>query len=519
MGGSLAGTLRTVKPEGRETPWNGGTPGGIEAADVNMYASRGFMEWEIGDIDVVRRGRKFHLFHLVLPNHDYIAHAISEDGLNWKRTRNAIFTGEPGAWDDDMLWTMHVSQHPVSRIYEMFYTGLNRAENGNYQRIGRAVSRDLRRWHKELELNLPLLPSGPAYELPAQSGRGWVSFRDPFLFRQEDQDWLLLCARVPEGPVNRRGCVGLVRRTPGGYEVEPPLFYPRMYDDVECPCLVELGGTCYLLGSIREELAVRYWWSDRFRGEYRSFNPNLLLPLGNYAARIMRDGPRLLLFSFYVNGLDAHAGARSLPPPKEVRQRADGRLELVSYHRWNLMKRSARPIGSGDFRAVLDNPTALCEASGDHLRFSCRSGFEVFALAVPEASWVWEMDWQTFRQGACGIVFALDDRLSAYFIDLDTERGSARIRAWGCRPERVFQNYIFESLQSCDFTPIADRRYALRLVRWGSYLELSVNGVVRLSLVDSRFTGRSIGIYLESAEVALAALTLNPLEDPAHDFG
>jgi len=270
-----------------------------------MYTSRGFREWEIGDIDVIRRGRNFHLFHLVLPNHDYIAHAISQDGMTWMRTRNAIFTGEPGTWDDDMLWTMHVSYHPVRKLYEMFYTGLHRAENGYFQRIGRAVSRDLMAWRKENEQNLPLLPTGVEYEGPGYSERGWVSFRDPFLWRDANQDWLLLCARVIGGPVSRRGCVGLVRRTPEGYQIEPPLYFPRMYDDFECPCLVELEGTFYLIGSIREDVEVHYWWCETFQGEYRAFNNNVLLPKGNYAARAMRDGARTPLPGHPLEALEA----------------------------------------------------------------------------------------------------------------------------------------------------------------------------------------------------------------------
>ena len=482
-----------------------------------MYTSRGFREWEIGDIDVIRRGRTFHLFHLVLPNHDYIAHAVSEDGMTWQRTRNAIFTGEPGSWDDDMLWTMHVSFNPGLRLYEMFYTGLHRAENGFVQRIGRAVSRDLLRWRKENQHNLPLLPAGVHYEGPGFSGRGWISFRDPFLVRIDQQEWLLLCARILGGQVNRRGCVGLVRRAPDGYHLEPPLFIPRMFDDIECPCLVELDGTYYLIGSVREDVEVHYWWCESFRGEYRAFNDNVLMPRGNYAARIMRDGGQVLVFTFYVDGLDVASGTRSLPPPKQVRRRSDGKLELVSYHRWAGKVKSAASLQMDQFKACLENPTAACEAQGERLRFSCRSGFELFLAPVAEPFWIWELEWQTLQQGGCGLVFDLDERFSGYFISLDTERGTASIRAWGSRPERVFQNYIYEGLQTGEFTAIADRRYALRLIRWGSYIELSVNGVVRLSLVDARFIGRRLGIFLESAEIALSSLSLSFLEPPVHD--
>ena len=107
---------------------------------------------------------------------------------------------------------------------------------------------------------------------------------------------MLLCARTREGMVNRRGCVGLMRRTPDGLPPEPPLFFPRMYDDIECPCLVQLEGTFYLIGSIREDVEVHYWWCESFLGEYRSFNDNMLMPRGNYAARIMRDGDKVLIY-------------------------------------------------------------------------------------------------------------------------------------------------------------------------------------------------------------------------------
>jgi beta-fructofuranosidase len=482
-----------------------------------MYTSRGFREWEIGDIDVLRRGRTFHLFHLVLPNHDYIAHAVSQDGMTWERTRNAIFTGEPGSWDDDMLWTMQVSRNPARNCYEMFYTGLHRAEHGYFQRIGRAVSRDLMVWHKENDHNLPLLPSGTFYEGPGYSERGWVSFRDPFLWRSAGQEWLLLCARVIGGPVSRRGCVGLVRRDPEAYVLEPPLFYPRMFDDIECPCLVELEGTFYLIGSIREDAEVHYWWSDTFQGEYRAFNHNVLLPRGNYAARTMQDGARTLIYTFYIDGLNVENGTRSLPPPKELRKRADGRLELVSYHRWEGKVRGSIPLSKDLFHPCLENPTAGFEAEGEPIRFSCRSGFELFTAPAGEGSWIWEMEWQTLRQGDCGLVFGLEDLLNGYFISLDTERGTAQLRAWGNRLERVFQNYIYESLQIGDFTPMPDRRYQIRLIRWRGYIELSVNGVVRLSLVDARFSGRSLGIYLESAEITLTSLSLRTLEGSGAD--
>lgn len=482
-----------------------------------MYTSRGFREWEIGDIDVIRRGAEYHLFHLVLPNHDYIAHAVSGDGMNWKRTRNALFTGDPGSWDDDMLWTMHVSRNPKLRLFEMFYTGLHRAESGYIQRIGRAVSRDLLRWRKENELNLPLAPRGLHYEVAGQSERGWISFRDPYLFRHEDHDWLIICARVPKGLISKRGCVGLVRREADGYQLMEPLFFPRMYDDIECPCMVTLDGSYYLVGSIREDVEVHYWWSESFRGDYRSFRNNILLPRGNYAARTMQDGPHTLIFSFFIDGLNVENGVRSLPPPKQLRRSERGGLELVSFHRWQEKKRSSRNFQAANFRTHLDNPTASFERRERSFEFSCRNGYELFTIPEDDGSLLWEGIIRVASQGRCGLVFGLDDALNGYFVSIDAVRGYSLIRAWGTRPERVFQNYIYEDLQGMTFPPNPDGRYAFSLIRWGSYIELSIDGVVRLTLVDARFKGRNLGIYVESAEIRLEDSLIHALEAPSHD--
>jgi hypothetical protein len=45
-----------------------------------MYSGSGFEASELGDVDVIHAGGLYHLFHLVFPNHDYIAHAVSWDG-------------------------------------------------------------------------------------------------------------------------------------------------------------------------------------------------------------------------------------------------------------------------------------------------------------------------------------------------------------------------------------------------------------------------------------------------------
>src|SRR5688572_10314445 len=143
-----------------------------------MYSGSGFSDWEIGDITVIIHNDVYHLFHLIIPNHDYIAHAISMDGISWKRVKNALFVGDPGEWDDDMLWTMHVYEWEDRFI--MYYTGLQRKDRGIVSRIGIAESTDLINWIKIKKENYPVEPRGIFYETSNENPRTWLSFRDPF---------------------------------------------------------------------------------------------------------------------------------------------------------------------------------------------------------------------------------------------------------------------------------------------------------------------------------------------------
>lgn len=291
----------------------------------------------IGDVDVLYHDGLYHLFHLVLPNHDFIAHAVSTDALNWRRINNALFIGEPGSWDDLMLWTMHVSADPhQAGRWRMFYTGLSRRDQGDYQRIGLAVSDDLYHWEKapvnwedhrgsrdpdrvkaalkisrqkpmpradapfERESCFPLEPDPKYYESSLDEGRHWISFRDPFFYHDGHDGWLLASARTNHGPVVRRGCVALLKEvSPNHFVAQQPLHHPRIYDDIEVPNLMRVGDDHYLIGSIREDAKIRYWHSDALREHWQSYQDNVLLAQGNYAGRVCRDDKGWLLWNFY----------------------------------------------------------------------------------------------------------------------------------------------------------------------------------------------------------------------------
>jgi beta-fructofuranosidase len=491
-----------------------------------MYSGSGFSDWEIGDITVIIHEGIYHLFHLIIPNHDYIAHAVSADGISWKRVKNALFVGDPGEWDDDMLWTMHVCEKTGKgkgkgssvRGFEMYYTGLQRKDRGVISRIGLAESKNLLDWKKVNKKYLPIEPKGIYYETSRTNPRKWLSFRDPFRFDYDGEAYLLICARSIYGPVSRRGCAGMAKIKNNKVELLPPLLYPMVYDDIECPCVFGLNGNFYLIGSIREDIKVRYWFSPEFLGEYHSFHSDVLLPQGNYAARTVKDGDHLLVYNFFYAYGNINA-MRVLPPPKEFGTDKEGRLLLKSYYRWEQMAETI--IYQSEIRIVehiLSNPTATSDIQPDKWTCGSRSGYEIFCFKKPSTGFIWEGILTVEGMGKLGLVSDMDEEGSGYFISFDVQNGLLQLRAWGFNPLNTRQNFIFNDIQSGVFKLNGKKTFLFRLIRYGNYIELSINDEVKLTLMDYTYSGNGLGLYSASSVISLQNSTIKILPDPKEEY-
>ncbi|MEJ2681306.1 MAG: family 43 glycosylhydrolase [Gammaproteobacteria bacterium] len=460
-----------------------------------MYTGKGFSDWEIGDVDVFIHDGKYHLFHLIIPNHDYIAHAVSDDGINWRREKNALFVGDPGEWDDDMLWTMHVSQEEDHFV--MYYTGLSRKDAWTSQRIGRARSDDLIHWTKEKAQGLPQGSTGPYYETAGKNNpRKWLSFRDPFKFNYDGETYLLINGRAASGPVNRRGCVALAKLLDDRFVLQKPLFIPGVYDDVECPCVFELSGKFYLFGSIREDIKVRYWSSDALLGDYKTYHNNLLLPKGNYAARVVYDGDH-----------------------KQIEVDATGKIYLSSYYRWP--EKILGSLAQKDFptpRQLLSNSQARVDIDAESWHIIADGSYEVFAFNKPSESLIWEGTFKLEGYGKFGLVIDCDTEGNGYWITIDVINGYVKIRSWSFNETNVHNNFIYESLQANHFPPPCDRSLNFKLIRYGNYLELSIDNRIVLTLIDYQYSNPFLGFYLSSCSATLTNSTIYSLSDPQHEY-
>ncbi len=509
----------------------------------------------IGDVDVLWHDGLFHLFHLVLPNHDFIAHAVSTDGIHWRRVRNALFIGDPGSWDDLMLWTMHVSSDPHEEgQWRMFYTGLSRRERGKVQRIGLATSRDLYHWEKypvawedgrgasdpELVQKargqsrqhqipdrnapsdesscFPLEADPEFYEANLDQGRSMVSFRDPFWFQcQDGGSHLLVAGRVPDGPVTRRGAVAhFVESGKNCFHSRPPMLAPGLYDDVEVPNLIHLDDHYFLIGSLREDAKIRYWHAEEVGDKWRSYHDNVLLPQGNYAGRVSTDEHGLLLWCFYSMNQADRTADNLMPPPKRLSRAENGLLVPQTFEAlldWPSKKADTKLEEGGTCGSC--SRTSGKDGSGT-LLLSSESSFLPFWLAEESASFRLDAEVRLNGKGKCGILFRIDPETEdGYYLSLDLCKGFAQMRAWGGNHQATGEDMMsFHTLQSGQWEINRDHWQRMRLIAFGSYLELSVNERILLSLVDRRYHTGLVGLYLETADLHLRNLRYAKLDDP-----
>ena len=507
----------------------------------------------IGDVDVLFHEGLYHLFHLVLPNHDFIAHAVSTDAINWRRVNNALFIGDPGSWDDLMLWTMAVSPDPHQPgRWRMFYTGLSRREQGKIQRIGLAVSDDLFHWHKtpvnwrdergpndptavlhareiarqqpiscrhaqfDRASHFPLEADSSYYETSADEGRQWVSFRDPYYYREGNRGWLIMSARTKEGPAVRRGCVGVMEETaPGEFASRPPLHHPGLYDDIEVPNLLRIEDEYFLIGSIREDAKIRYWHTSQIGQPWLSYHDNVLLAQGNYAGRVCRDDQGWLVWNFFsLDGTD-RTSHNVMPPPKRLRRTEDGLLRVTTFEGFDLWlgerieTRCVRPLREG-------SSDQLCSVEGNELELACEAGFQAFVFdeSISSARLRAKIDLQGL--GKCGVVFRVDPVThDGYYLSLDLLKGIAQLRAWQTGPPGSGEHMMrFRTLQGGNWYSDTRGNAEVQLLAFGSYLEFSVDGRVILSLADSTFAEGRFGVYLESARMRLHDVELRRMRGP-----
>jgi beta-fructofuranosidase len=485
-----------------------------------MYTPSGIGTSELGDIEVVPDGDDLHLFHLTLPNHDVIQHAVSQDGLSWQPLPAALRTGDPGAVDDDQIWTMSVTPRADGAGWVMLYTALGTAEQGRVQRVAIAESSDLVQWSKRPDL--PAISADPQWYEADPGVVGAVSWRDPKPVRLDHGYVVTICAREANGPLPRRGCVGvLASKDLEHWETRPPLFAPHRYWDLECPQIFRIetpaGLRWALIASVMEDRSLRYWVADDPMGPYHvPPGDDILAPAGHYAARATRWQERDLLFAWHQPRL--HQGWQStsqtvdwvegrnpfgkfLAPPLEITPRPDGSLGLRSFAGWQAYEGDAWQPVPVDWEL--------------HASSTTRSAF-----AAPPAHNFQVRGELTLNAARGGLALRVgEDESSGLFIELSPGSRNVSLQRWGTRPRDMGAGLgqMYEVLQQAELhAPIrAGERFAFTLLNVGPYVEFSVNDEVVLATMTGRPPHGKCGAWVEDGALRAANVRWVAMRQPA----
>ena len=310
----------------------------------------------IWDFWIVRDGTEWNMFFLQAPKsigdpelrhwNVSIGHAVSSDLRNWNCTGEVFGPSAGPAWDDFTTWTGSVVQDPDG-LWHLFYTGTSRGENGLKQRIGRAVSKDLREWSRcgegpVLDLSLDV------YEEYAPGRWHDRAMRDPWVMRDPDGDgWIMYFTARAAGieEANDAGAIGLARsQNLVSWTLDEPVHIGG-FGQLEVPQVMNIQNRWYCLFCTAAEhwseayrasypraavTGTHYLVSDSHLGPWEIAACEFLdgsAPPNRYAGKIIRNGMSMHYMGFLNFGSDGRfVGAISDPVPVEIG--SEGRLAL-----------------------------------------------------------------------------------------------------------------------------------------------------------------------------------------------
>jgi beta-fructofuranosidase len=251
-------------------------------------------------------------------------------------------------------------------------------------------------------------------------------------------------------------------------------------------------------------------------GPYGNYFDNVLLPKGNYAARVCDtpDGP--LLFNFFSK-VEADGQRRNmLPPPKRLVTDDTGRLRLTSSVAFDAMVQSSRGIEvDRPWDRLLHNAAATQHDEDEGRTVLCPSGYEAFLLPGVHEHFRLRCRLALDGIGKCGLVFRVDEQGNGYYLSLDLVKGVAQVRAWGEREDGSFESaFAYTNLQAGYFVSDREGPWQIDVTAYGQYLECAINGYVILTLADDTYHGGRLGFYVESTSLTVQDAALDTLQEP-----
>ncbi|MEK0312551.1 glycoside hydrolase family 32 protein [Cohnella sp. 56] len=389
----------------------------------------------------------------------------------------------------------------VGELYHIFYTGNNfhyPAQGKLQQAVMHAISTDLLHWTK--------LPED-AFYAPADryEQHDW---RDPFVFWNEEagEYWMLLAARLKEGPSRRRGCVALcASKDLSKWEVREPFWAPSLYTTHECPDLFRMGDWWYLVYSTFSDRTVtHYRMSKSLAGPWLAPENDTFDNRAFYAAKTWTDGERRYAFGWNPTREGEHDegtwqwGGNLVV--HELAQQADGSLtvRMPDPVRAAMSRRADaalhEAVGSwriGGDTATVEAPDSFAAAAAVSLPSRCRLSVTVTFGADTRG---------------CGVLLRTDETLDrGYMLRLEPGRQRLVFDRWPRKGDVPFEVGLERPVA---LTPGVACR--LDVVIDGTVCEVYVDDTVAMSarLYDHREGGW--GLFVSEGSASFEAVLLEP---------
>jgi beta-fructofuranosidase len=449
-------------------------------------------------------GSRFRLFYL----HDWRSHPEHGEGTPWYQVSTDDFvhfteSGEAlprGTEAEQDLYVFTGCVIKADEQYHVFYTGHNphfRSEGKPEQAVMHAVSDNLLQWRKVPEDTF-FAPEGD-YE-----PHDW---RDPFVFWNEEagEYWMLLAARLKQGPSRRRGCTALcTSKDLMQWQVRAPFWAPGLYFTHECPDLFRMGDWWYLVYSTFSERHVtHYRMSHSLQGPWQAPENDTFDGRAYYAAKSASDGQRRFLFGWTAT----RQGERDNGPWQwggnlvmhEIHQEADGTLSVSVPE--SIIQAFGRPIPF-QFRPGLGH----CEIGGGGVRVTSPDGFGcAVAGAMPERCKIeTTLVFEPNTRGCGAMLRCSEDLESGYYLRLEPGRNRLVFDSW---PRPGDMPFMVELERPLEVAP--GQRVTLQLFVDGTVCEVYAAGKIAMSARLYNLAAGQWGVFVNEGTASFDDLSLS----------
>jgi len=450
--------------------------------------------WAADAIPFYWRG-EYHLFYLK----DYRDPERKGAGTPWEHlgTRDFVhYTEYPqalarGSDDAQDPWVFTGCVVERDGLFHIFYTGHNPhfVEQGRPQEaIMHATSDDLMRWTKD--------PANPVLFAPPEryEPNDW---RDPFVFWNADAQeyWMLLAARLRDGPSRRRGCTALAS-SPDlvNWSVREPFWTPHQYFTHECPDLFRMGDWWYLVYSTFSERTVTHYRMSRgLAGPWQSPpGEDVFDTRAFYAAKTISNGDRRFVCGWNPTREGESDGGRwqwgGNLVVHEIIQAPNGALQVrVPPEIDGVFARAGVPAFEPTIGTWRRDQNTITGSAADGYA-ACRLG------PLPDRSRVSvELDC-TMETRACGVLLHADAGLDAYY-EVRWEPGARRI-VFDRWPRPGDEAFMLER----QFDVAADQSVRWRIFVEGTVVEVYADDRLALSARAYDHLAGDWGVFVYGGE-------------------